>query len=296
MRDELLQLPPHKMSDVAAFCNNYPNIDVAYEIADSDSITAGDAVNMIVKLEREVDDDDDDDAGSRNFGQVNAPRYPKSKTEGWWLVVGDVERNTLMSIKRVTLQQRAQSKLDFVAPDEPGEYTLQIFLMSDSFLGCDQQYEVTLSVGEAESEDEGEDEDDGIVSRALKKHTSIPGGLKTRGWPCALVLEWVHVIGIVRVVLEGVLLVHQDLRRRPRLSPIRVDRRLQIAEKPPNIDDAEVLKALRAQISDSELIPRVQFVKRDGAHFHIVRPEHALRRLAEHGALVGWTLDFDGCL
>jgi pre-mRNA-splicing helicase BRR2 len=160
VRDELLQLPPHKMSDVAAFCNNYPNIDVAYEIADSDSITAGDAVNMIVKLEREVDDDDDDDAGSRNFGQVNAPRYPKSKTEGWWLVVGDVERNTLMSIKRVTLQQRAQSKLDFVAPDEPGEYTLQIFLMSDSFLGCDQQYEVTLSVGEAESEDEDEDEDE----------------------------------------------------------------------------------------------------------------------------------------
>ena len=145
------------MSDVAAFCNNYPNIDVAYEIADADSITAGDAVNMIVKLEREVDDDDDD-AGSRSYGQVNAPRYPKSKTEGWWLVVGDVERNTLMSIKRVTLQQRAQSKLDFVAPDEPGEYTLQIFLMSDSFLGCDQQYEVTLSVGEAESEDEEEDE------------------------------------------------------------------------------------------------------------------------------------------
>ena len=51
-----------------------------------------------------------------------------------------------------------------------------------------------------------------------------------------------------------------------------------------------------AQISDPELISRVQLVKRDGTHFHIVRPEHALRRLAENSTLIGWTLDFDCCL
>ena len=48
--------------------------------------------------------------------------------------------------------------------------------------------------------------------------------------------------------------------------------------------------------SDPELISRVQLVKRDGTHFHIVRPEHALRRLAENSTLIGWTLDFDCCL
>merc|ERR1712178_473884 len=103
------------------------------------------------KLEREVDDDDD--LESMTFGKVSANRYPKSKTEGWWLVVGDVERNSLMSIKRVTLQQRAQSKLDFVAPDEPGEYRLMLYMMCDSYLGCDQEYEFKLSVGEAEDDD-----------------------------------------------------------------------------------------------------------------------------------------------
>jgi pre-mRNA-splicing helicase BRR2 len=36
-RDSLLQLPPEKMSDVAVFCNAYPNIDLSYEISCKDS-------------------------------------------------------------------------------------------------------------------------------------------------------------------------------------------------------------------------------------------------------------------
>ena len=128
------------MSDVAAFCNNYPNVDCSYELVDADSITAGDAVNVVVTLEREVDEDDEDEDGgaAKTFGQVAASRYPKPKVEGWWLVVGDVSRNALMSIKRLTLAQRARAKLDFVAPDEPGEYDLVLYLMCDSYLGCDQ--------------------------------------------------------------------------------------------------------------------------------------------------------------
>ena len=50
-------------------------------------------------------------------------------------------------------------KLDFVAP-EAGDYAYTLYLMSDSYLGCDQEYELPLSVGEAEDESEGEDEDE----------------------------------------------------------------------------------------------------------------------------------------
>jgi pre-mRNA-splicing helicase BRR2 len=158
VREGLLQLPPHKMNDVAAFCNNYPNIDLNYELVDADSVTTGDAVNIVVTLEREVDEDGMDEG--KGFGNVIAPSYPKPKVEGWWLVVGDVGRNVLMSIKRLTLQQRARVKLDFVAPDTPGEYNLVLYLMSDSYMGCDQEYEMKLVVAEGDDDDDDDDDDD----------------------------------------------------------------------------------------------------------------------------------------
>ena len=37
------------------------------------------------------------------MGAVDAPRYPKKKEEGWWLVVGDTKTNQLVAIKRVWL-------------------------------------------------------------------------------------------------------------------------------------------------------------------------------------------------
>ena len=92
--------------------------------------------------------------------QVHAPRFPKDKEEGWWLVVGDVAANSLLCIKRISLQLKAKVKLEFTAP-EPGEYAYKLYLMSDSYLGCDQEYELKLKVGEAASDDEeGEEEEE----------------------------------------------------------------------------------------------------------------------------------------
>lgn len=50
-------------------------------------------------------------------------------------------------------------KLDFVAP-EPGEYDYMLYLICDSYLGCDQEYELKLSVGEAADEESGEEEEE----------------------------------------------------------------------------------------------------------------------------------------
>ena len=94
-----------------------------------------------------------------NLPTVHATRFPRVKEEGWWLVIGDVDANVLLCIKRITLQSKANVKLEFVAPDA-GEYQYTLYLMSDSYLGCDQELELPLSVGEAEEDDDEEDDDE----------------------------------------------------------------------------------------------------------------------------------------
>uniref|UniRef100_A0A8C1SI51 Activating signal cointegrator 1 complex subunit 3 n=1 Tax=Cyprinus carpio TaxID=7962 RepID=A0A8C1SI51_CYPCA len=66
------------------------------------------------------------------------------REEGWWVVIGDPKSNSLISIKRLTLQQKAKVspavvKLDFVAPIV-GVHNYTLYFMSDAYMGCDQEY------------------------------------------------------------------------------------------------------------------------------------------------------------
>lgn len=159
VRNDLLQLTDEKMADVAIFCNAYPNIDVTFSIEDEEEICAGDPVTMLVKVEREVDEEDMDEDDANNLGKVCAPFYPKEKKEGWWIVVGDTTTNTIYCLKRVSLKQVQNVKLEFMAPEEPGDYVFSLFCMSDSYLGCDQEFEIPLTVAVADSDEESEDEE-----------------------------------------------------------------------------------------------------------------------------------------
>ncbi|KOX80923.1 hypothetical protein WN51_00841 [Melipona quadrifasciata] len=140
-RNRLLQLSETQMADVAKFCNRYPNIEMSYEVQDKDKLRSGGTVNVIVQLERE----------DEVTGPVVAPFFPQKREEGWWVVIGDPKTNSLLSIKRLTLQQKAKVKLDFVAP-APGQHSYTLYFMSDAYLGCDQEYKFTISVEEYESD------------------------------------------------------------------------------------------------------------------------------------------------
>ncbi|KAI8977390.1 Sec63 Brl domain-containing protein [Mycotypha africana] len=151
--DCLKSLNQRQMGEVARFVNRYPNIDIGFEVAERDSVAAGGIVNIKVQLEREIDEDD----AGKDIGPVIAPFFPKKKDEGWWIVVGDPETKTLLAIKRVTLQQQLTVALDFIAP-KAGQHTLKVYLMSDSYNGCDQELDMDLDVAEGESSEEDEDE------------------------------------------------------------------------------------------------------------------------------------------
>lgn len=68
------------------------------------------------------------------------------------MVIGDPKNNSLLSIKRLTLQQKAKVKLDFIAPS-PGHYEYTLYYMSDSYMGCDQEYKFSINVGDFQSDE-----------------------------------------------------------------------------------------------------------------------------------------------
>ncbi|NXW83206.1 U520 helicase, partial [Alopecoenas beccarii] len=144
-RNALLQLSDAQIADVARFCNRYPNIELSYEVVEKDSIRSGGPVVVLVQLEREEE----------VTGPVIAPLFPQKREEGWWVVIGDSKSNSLISIKRLTLQQKAKVKLDFVAP-ATGTHNYTLYFMSDAYMGCDQEYKFSVDVKEAESDSESD--------------------------------------------------------------------------------------------------------------------------------------------
>jgi pre-mRNA-splicing helicase BRR2 len=58
----------------------------------------------MVSLQRDIDED----ADSSGVDAVVCPRFPGAKTEGWWLVVGDNNSNSLLSIKRLNIGVKAK--------------------------------------------------------------------------------------------------------------------------------------------------------------------------------------------
>lgn len=146
-RRELLQMSDPQLLDIARFCNRFPNIDMTYEVLGGGGAKTGDDVTLQVTLERDLE-------GRSEVGPVDAPRYPKAKEEGWWLVVGDTKANSLLAIKRVSLQRKAKVKLEFATPSDPGRRTYTLYFMCDSYMGCDQEYNFTVDVKETAGHDE----------------------------------------------------------------------------------------------------------------------------------------------
>ena len=66
--------------------------------------------------------------------------------EGWWVLGVDADSSQVLFMKKVTLDLKAESKGQFLAPPKAGGYRFKLYLMCDSVLGADQEHEVAYSV------------------------------------------------------------------------------------------------------------------------------------------------------
>lgn len=66
-RRELLQMSESQLSDIARFCNRYPDIQMTHAVANAHDLTAGESATVEVTLERALEGD---------LAPVDAPRCP----------------------------------------------------------------------------------------------------------------------------------------------------------------------------------------------------------------------------
>eukprot|EP00039_Didymoeca_costata_P013519 m.206766 g.206766 ORF g.206766 m.206766 type:complete len:2137 (+) comp15799_c0_seq4:40-6450(+) len=84
---------------------------------------------------------------SRGPLEVSLPKFPKPVRESWWLILGELESGELLAMKRVTLQSKqSQNALSFFTPEVKGEYKLGLYLVSDCYMGLDQQFQFEVNV------------------------------------------------------------------------------------------------------------------------------------------------------
>ncbi|KAF2835475.1 pre-mRNA-splicing factor brr2 [Patellaria atrata CBS 101060] len=155
-----MSLDKRQLSDAAAFTNDkYPNVDLTFELEDPDDISAGSPAYINVVVEREIDDEEGDEKTEVD-STVHAPFFPTEKSENWWIVVAEESTKNLYGIKRITVGRSLKTKLEFVVPNA-GKHNLKLMLMSDSYVGVDQdpEFEVEVKEGEEESGEDDEDED-----------------------------------------------------------------------------------------------------------------------------------------
>lgn len=152
-----LGLSQKQLAEAANFTNEkYPDLELEHEVLDQDEIRAGEPAYLSVKIARNLDEED----ASEYDSTVHAPFYPAKKMENWWLVVGDEKTKNLLAIKRVTIGRELNVRLEYTVP-APGEHNLKLFLMSDSYVGVDQEREFSVTASEGmDVDDEEEEEDD----------------------------------------------------------------------------------------------------------------------------------------
>lgn len=147
-------LSAKQSKDFLAVVERVPHIDVTVSVPqEKQELYAEDEGVVYVRMQPR----------HRMSKKAYTPRFPKPKREGWWAVVGckDAEGfNELCALKRVFISHLNNTQLTFEVPETPGLHTFTFYLMSDTYLGIDQQYEFTIRVLEGENPgaqgDEGE--------------------------------------------------------------------------------------------------------------------------------------------
>ena len=76
--------------------------------------------------------------------KVGISHFPKVKDCSWFLIIGNPTKNDVVAMKRVNFNRYTSKSLTIVLPDDFLKEKLELYLMSDSYIGMDQYYQIDL--------------------------------------------------------------------------------------------------------------------------------------------------------
>ena len=71
-------------------------------------------------------------------------KYPKIKSCRWFIIIGNVKTNEILAFEKISFKGKITKNIDFTAPEIIDNDSLQLFVMSDTYFGLDQQYTICL--------------------------------------------------------------------------------------------------------------------------------------------------------
>lgn len=165
-RSEVLRgLSNKQVLDIASACQEFPNLKnlEIHSIEEMHDHEGQSTTRVLVEIKRNDDDEDVEEEGLQGAGRkavpiVAAPLYPEPKEEGWWVIIGDPQTNSLLTLKHVSLKKTAMVKLEFSSPSIQGKQNLQLSVLSDSYIDCDQEDVFSITVTEMRNIEEDRDE------------------------------------------------------------------------------------------------------------------------------------------
>jgi hypothetical protein len=71
-------------------------------------------------------------------------RYPKMKNGRWFIIIGNIKTNEVLAFEKIAFKEKRNRKINFIAPKEIDEDSIKLYIMSDSYFGLDQEYNINL--------------------------------------------------------------------------------------------------------------------------------------------------------
>ena len=71
-------------------------------------------------------------------------RYPKIKNGRWFVIIGNVKTNEVLAFEKLAFKEKRNKKINFTAPKDIDEDSIKLYIMSDSYFGLDQEYNINL--------------------------------------------------------------------------------------------------------------------------------------------------------
>lgn len=133
------RLDASQTSKVLKAAANLPVVSVSFRVKGAQS-TANEALSADTEYSLEVTLQVE--ARREMKGPAKSEKWDRPLGEGWWLVLGEKTTGELHALKRLAGVKggKMKSSVTFYTPETEGLVQYTVFLVSDSYMGLDQEY------------------------------------------------------------------------------------------------------------------------------------------------------------